>query len=113
MKRRDFIGLSAGALAFPVGACEPKPGELYKSRPCDGACCHQSPLRPVGDGRECFFHDHSMQFDVNSGCRVMADPSLLAELTEAEAKRFAEACVGYPIPYAPSSFGACCWRRKT
>ena len=93
-------------------AVQDQRSHLEKKRPCDGVCCHASPLVPVGDGRECRYHDHSLQFDVNSGCRIMQDAKLLDELTEDGLKRFAEGCVGYPIPYEPTGgFGNCCWRR--
>lgn len=116
MDRRDVL---KAALALPVFAARVQAkARVEKYRPCDGACCHDSPLRR-GENETgctaCVFHDHSMQFDVNSGCRIMADPNLVDTLTEQEAKGFAKKCIGYPIPYASETMGEadptlCCWR---
>ena len=113
MDRREALKASLLLTPFALRVNAKASGHLEKKRPCDGACCHDSPVVPVGDGHECRYHDHTMQFDVNSGCRIMQDARLLDELTEAELKRFAEGCVGYPIPFEPTGgFGTCCWGRK-
>jgi hypothetical protein len=46
---------------------------------------------------------------------LMEDRRLLRELTEQEVRRFAVACVGYPVPYNSETLGekkpqVCCWR---
>ena len=115
MNRRELLKAS---LLLPVfaarvnakAAAQDQRSRLEKKRSCDGLCCHDSPVVPVSDGHECRYHDHTMQFDVNSGCRIMQDARLLNELNEDELRRFAEGCVGYPIPYEPTGgFGNCCW----
>jgi hypothetical protein len=82
-----------------------------KTRPCDGECCHNAPLRRVGTERECEFHDHTMQFDINSGCRLMTDASLLDDLSKEELRTFATNCLGYPFLYRGSQDipGDCCY----
>lgn len=110
MNRRELIAALLTIPSFAAHVNAKAAGRPVKNRPCDGACCHESPLRPVGDGKECFFHDHTMQFDVNSGCKIMADPRLLKLLNEEELRRFAEGCIGYPIPYTPAAgYGNCCY----
>lgn len=111
--RRNFLKAIIGLAAFwPFGFLL-SASRLRKSRPCDGACCHESPLRPIGDGRECEFHDHTMQFDINSGCRLMAEANLLDGLSKEELRKFAVSCIGYPHLYTSGDWqpGKCCWRR--
>jgi hypothetical protein len=82
-----------------------------KKRPCDGICCHNAPLRRLGIENECEFHDHTMQFDVNSGCRLMADEHLLDGLSKDELRRFSIGCLGYPFLYRGNTAvpGECCY----
>ena len=82
--------------------------QLYTPALPDGYTGHTIKERTL---KECAFHDHTMQFDVNSGCRLMADENLIDELTDAEAKRFIVACLGYPHLYRAKGSvpGGCCY----
>lgn len=132
MKRRDFVALAALTAPAALMAADKTKGFVKKFL-CDGRCCHASPLRrPMTSGDHgdhlfrlpdsrvdcdfCVFHDHSMQHDVNSGCRIMADETLLNELTEEEKDRFMKACLAYPhVWYTGDPDGPnddqCCWGR--
>lgn len=141
MIRRRFVAL---LLAIPwfTRRIQAKAGGVAKYRPCNGDCCHASPLRrphivpgeivfrdctidndgvgtcTIGqvDGCSfCEFHSHTMQFDVNSGCRIMADHSLLSVLTKEELKKFSHACLMFPHLGGPYQLGEknesiCCYR---
>jgi len=128
LSRRDALKatLLLAPFAMRVKAKAASRGELEKKRPCDGACCPESALVRI-EGKECWpssrraaglpaftsdckYHRHDVNFDNASGCELMMNPRLLDELTEEQLRRFIEACVGYPIPYAPTAgFGNCCW----
>jgi hypothetical protein len=112
IRRSALLVMALAAVGTPRA---PSAGRVEKFRPCDGACCKRSPLRPAAEGADCQFRDPRGRHDVNSACRIMLDRSMISTLTEAEAKRFAEACVGYPIPYKSETMGEkdasiCCWR---
>ncbi len=122
MRRAILKGLIALGLLglFPGRRLRAHSGTPRKRRPCDGACCHEAPLRstnitlssdPPQIEKECVFHDHTMQFDINSGCRLMADAGLLDGLSTDELRRFAVGCLGYPFLYrAPKDQpGRCCY----
>lgn len=121
MFRRRFIQLAvlllgtSGVRAKAQG--RQKLVKIEKYRPCNGSCCHASPLvKIMWDGKQdCQYHNHDLKFDIG-GCDLMADEKKLTTLPLKLLPRFTVACLGYPHLYGPyGSLGEvneeiCCYR---
>lgn len=77
-------------------------------RPCDGACCVESPRFPNRDETDCIYHD--------DGCALMRGAAIpdgkcpVIDLSAGDA--FRETCLNWPQNSEPGlgATGACCWQ---
>ncbi len=88
---------------------------LAQVRPCDGACCKESPRWPNEDGSDCIYHGGSG--DLTTRCSIQKGDSLVPEEEspawpgKLASEVYQETCVDWPqnSPKGRSTAG-CCWQ---
>ena len=84
---------------------------LVKMRPCDGACCKESPRWPNEDGTDCIYHDIG-------GCKIKRGQAEIPKgdcpvIDMSAEKAFEMWCVEWPQKHSEKRLGEtanCCWQ---
>jgi len=84
--------------------------KLEQVRPCDGACCRESPRAPNTDRSDCLYHDED-------GCKIIRDIHLLPDTfpvlpEHVAADVFILSCLQFPQNTRPwkEATGGCCFQ---